>query len=903
MEKVSAQNIAINTTGNPANTSALLDIDASPFNNLGILIPRVDLVFINDAFTIATPATSLLVYNTGIGGLSPAGYYYNSGTPAVPVWVQLLNGGSPGTAWLLTGNAGTVDGTNFIGTTDNVPFNIRVDNQKAGRIDNSDANAFFGYQAGNANINTVGVYNTAIGNTALYSNTSGALNTAIGSNALYSNTIGYFNTSVGRNALYSNVAGSNATAIGANAMYYANNNAIAFTNYNVAVGFEALRGSTTASNNWGNFNTAIGYQSLYSNTMGSNNIAIGHTALYSNTNANQNIAIGNGALYTQSYNPGTDWNSDNVAIGYQALYTNMPTSTNEGNQNTAIGNYALFGNNVGGNNTAVGYLAGYTTVPANANGMGSNNTFIGYNTGFASSTQRTNATAIGYNAKVDASNALILGGTGIDAVNVGIGITSPANKLDILHISSTPDDKAQNIYFTTSAAPGLGDSTSALFVRTNVTSTGNGYGGYFKGVGTSSGNTVGVFGQIDGAGLGGKIGVATMVAGNGDKAGYTAFITGAGTNHYGADYDISGATNNYGLKATVAGSPSYGVFITGSPTYSALFDQGVVTVRDCVAIGYNPYTIPQYKLDVNGYSNFTRAMRFNGLPGTTGYILQSNGAASAPTWIDPASLGLVNYWADDGLGNIYNLNAPNFVGVNITTATTMFDVRATIPKSPAGGSPVIGRFGSNDAVNPLTLDIGITSSGVAANRNTYIQSNEGATVKNLILQPNGGNTGIGTASPSTFLHIEPTAPGATDLFRSRTTGTGRAGYFQIANAASASDALYVTSNGTGAGYTISGYNTGTGRAGNFQITNAASGAIALAALTVGTGIAISGYTSGTSRAGYFEIGNAASTASALYSLTNGTGKSIEASNTNAPAAATTAYGVYSSVITGAAEDD
>ncbi|MFA6524596.1 MAG: hypothetical protein WC264_03820 [Candidatus Paceibacterota bacterium] len=39
--------------------------------------------------------------------------------------------------WSLTGNSGTVDGTNFIGTTDEataVPLNFKVDGQKAGRI-------------------------------------------------------------------------------------------------------------------------------------------------------------------------------------------------------------------------------------------------------------------------------------------------------------------------------------------------------------------------------------------------------------------------------------------------------------------------------------------------------------------------------------------------------------------------------------------------------------------------------------------------------------------------------------------------------------------------------------------------------------------------------------------------
>lgn len=86
--KGGCQNIEINTTGAAANTSALLDIDASPGNNKGLLIPRIALISVIDAATIASPATSLLVYCTGTGGLAPAGYYYNIGTPASPNWVR-----------------------------------------------------------------------------------------------------------------------------------------------------------------------------------------------------------------------------------------------------------------------------------------------------------------------------------------------------------------------------------------------------------------------------------------------------------------------------------------------------------------------------------------------------------------------------------------------------------------------------------------------------------------------------------------------------------------------------------------------------------------------------------------------------------------------------------------------
>src|SRR5581483_8305824 len=43
----------------------------------------------------------------------------------------------------------------------------------------------------------------------------------------------------------------------------------------------------------------------------------------------------------------------------------------------------------------------------------------------------TNATAVGANAIVSASNAVVLGGTGASAVNVGIGVAAPADALDI----------------------------------------------------------------------------------------------------------------------------------------------------------------------------------------------------------------------------------------------------------------------------------------------------------------------------------------------------------------------------------------------------------------------------------------------------------------------------------------
>lgn len=117
-----AQNVGINTTGAVPNASAGLDVD---FSNKGMLIPRVGLTSRLDNTTIASPATSLLVYNTatagaGVNAVTPGYYYWNSAS-----WVRIALDGD---AWKTTGNVGTTASTaavdapatdNFLGTTDN----------------------------------------------------------------------------------------------------------------------------------------------------------------------------------------------------------------------------------------------------------------------------------------------------------------------------------------------------------------------------------------------------------------------------------------------------------------------------------------------------------------------------------------------------------------------------------------------------------------------------------------------------------------------------------------------------------------------------------------------------------------------------------------------------------------
>ncbi len=181
---------------------------------------------------------------------------------------------------------------------------------------------------------------------------------------------------------------------------------------NTATGSSALHSNTT-----GGGNTASGYSALSQNTTGAGNTASGYFALFENTTGSANTASGEFAMY------GNTTGNTNTASGYAALFENTT-----GSDNTALGDFALDQNRTGSNNTALGDFAGFTTNINNANRTGSNNTFIGYNSGPGTAVEIDNATAIGANALVSASNTLVLGAPG---VSVAIGASTAATTLQV----------------------------------------------------------------------------------------------------------------------------------------------------------------------------------------------------------------------------------------------------------------------------------------------------------------------------------------------------------------------------------------------------------------------------------------------------------------------------------------
>ncbi len=391
--QIFAQNVGIGTTTPDA--SAALDIKST---TQGLLIPVMTEGHRN---AISNPAKGLLVFQTD----GTAGFYYNSGVPAAPVWTTLGVAGSSG--WQLTGNSGTDPSTNFIGTTDGQPIVFKVKNFNAGIIDSAlfntaagyrsfevnttgEGNAFFGGSAGKRN--STGIYNTGIGYESMSSSTNGHYNTALGWRSAYGLQNGVQNTAVGVGALELSADGSYNVALGRGAMaaatgsyntavgYFAsgitdfNENNIhnimgtttvgAFAGlrnmnaYNTFIGYNAGAGSATDSV-WGSNNTAVGVEALRHTTTGQRNVALGVNALQNNYTGEGNTGIGTGAA-TNGYGA-----SFRVAIGDSALYGNS------GHANVAIGAQTAPYNTSGSGNIFMGFRAGYQSTG------GSGNIFLG----------------------------------------------------------------------------------------------------------------------------------------------------------------------------------------------------------------------------------------------------------------------------------------------------------------------------------------------------------------------------------------------------------------------------------------------------------------------------------------------------------------------------------------------
>ncbi len=212
---------------NSPNGSSMLEINAT---NKGVLIPRVTLTGSTDATTIATPATSLLVYNTATTSDVVPGYYYNSGTSGSPVWIRLntsslVTGANSGetirwnsstSQWQTTGASGLALG--YQAGQTNQAFGATALGMYAGSITQGNRAVALGYGAGydtqgnGAVALGMGAGQTLQGNSAI----------AIGNNAGYT-TQGTNAIALGNYAGYNNQASNSIILNASGTPLYSNN--------------------------------------------------------------------------------------------------------------------------------------------------------------------------------------------------------------------------------------------------------------------------------------------------------------------------------------------------------------------------------------------------------------------------------------------------------------------------------------------------------------------------------------------------------------------------------------------------------------------------------------------------------------------------------------------------------
>ncbi|WP_445457494.1 hypothetical protein [Flavobacterium sp. HNIBRBA15423] len=328
--------VGIGTTSPDA--SCALEIKST---NSGLLIPRISLLSTTDNTTIASPATSLLIYNTTtVSDVTPGFYYWDT------TWKRLDNSSSVATIatntdWNLTGNTLST-GSEYLGTNNYYALAFKVNGSNFGRFHpNGGISIGFGSTSNDNNSIAIGTSaNSSASNEAIAignsSTGSGFQSLALGINSSATNNE---TIAIGKSTL---VTGFRSIALGLSASS-SNNNSLALGNSSVASGQQSTALGTESAASGQNA-TAIGYQAtatqansiiLGSSVNGNNRVGIGTNTPDERLHVVGSMKIvdgnqGEGKVLVSDNHGKASWSDINNLKLYGEIYKNSNTVLNSG---------------------------------------------------------------------------------------------------------------------------------------------------------------------------------------------------------------------------------------------------------------------------------------------------------------------------------------------------------------------------------------------------------------------------------------------------------------------------------------------------------------------------------------------------------------------------------------------
>jgi hypothetical protein len=253
-----------------------------------------------------------------------------------------LNGG------VITTGTQTFAGAKSFSNTATFNTDISVNGLTIGRSigTNNDLNIAFGTNA----LQSVTTSNQSIGigYNALQKLTSGYGNTSLGSGALPSITTGAYNVGIGMSSMYASLTPNYNVGVGNESLYGSNGN------YNIGIGYKAVKMSSTVASNTGRNNIGVGYQTLFTLTSGINNTVIGNNAGNGLTSGSYNTIIG-----AQSGTIGANLNNNIIlsdGLGTVRAQHDGTTGWTLGTIVSGTWSGTTIGSNVGGAGTVNGLL-------------------------------------------------------------------------------------------------------------------------------------------------------------------------------------------------------------------------------------------------------------------------------------------------------------------------------------------------------------------------------------------------------------------------------------------------------------------------------------------------------------------------------------------------------------------